>query len=245
MPEVAVLRAWQGAEVNAELSPDESDVRPAPSSPARLVTMVSAADCRRVLALKGMATAPAVAEILGADSESTTGVLDELCGDGQLQLGPGDRYLLTAEGSAAVDADYAAEATVATPVIEPHLERFHALDARFKEVVTSWQMREVEGEMTMNDHEDLDYDASVVEALASEIHLGIVEIIVAVGHHVERLIDYRHRLQAALDALNDGDLKMMANPMTDSYHTVWFELHEELIRLSGRNRADEAAAGRA
>jgi hypothetical protein len=29
-----------------------------------------------------------------------------------------------------------------------------------------------------------------------------------------------------------------------SHHTVWFELHEELIRLTGRNRADEAAGGR-
>ena len=38
---------------------------------------------------------------------------------------------------------------------------------------------------------------------------------------------------------------MMAHPLRDSYHTVWFELHEELIRLSGRNRASEAAAGRA
>ncbi len=33
--------------------------------------------------------------------------------------------------------------------------------------------------------------------------------------------------------------------MIDSYHTVWFELHEELIALSGLTREDEAAAGRA
>ena len=36
---------------------------------------------------------------------------------------------------------------------------------------------------------------------------------------------------------------MVAAPVKDSYHTVWFELHEELIILSGRNRADEEAAG--
>jgi pyruvate,orthophosphate dikinase len=33
--------------------------------------------------------------------------------------------------------------------------------------------------------------------------------------------------------------------MIDSYHTVWFELHEDLIGLAGLSRADEAAAGRA
>ena len=37
----------------------------------------------------------------------------------------------------------------------------------------------------------------------------------------------------------------MASPSVDSYHGVWFELHETLILLAGRNRADEAAAGRA
>jgi pyruvate,orthophosphate dikinase len=31
----------------------------------------------------------------------------------------------------------------------------------------------------------------------------------------------------------------------DSYHGVWFELHEDLIQLSGRTREEESAAGRA
>ena len=40
-----------------------------------------------------------------------------------------------------------------------------------------------------------------------------------------------------------GDVSMLASPLKDSFHTVWFEYHEELIHLSGRNRADEEAAG--
>ena len=56
---------------------------------------------------------------------------------------------------------------------------------------------------------------------------------------------YADRLAAALAAIDAGDEQMVAHPLRDSYHTVWFELHEELIRLTGRNRADEAAAGRA
>jgi hypothetical protein len=31
----------------------------------------------------------------------------------------------------------------------------------------------------------------------------------------------------------------------DSYHTVWFELHEELILATGLTREDEAKAGHA
>jgi pyruvate,orthophosphate dikinase len=37
----------------------------------------------------------------------------------------------------------------------------------------------------------------------------------------------------------------MAAPLIDSYHTVWFELHEDLIFLANTTRAEEAAQGRA
>ena len=43
----------------------------------------------------------------------------------------------------------------------------------------------------------------------------------------------------------EGDRRYVASPRVDSYHGVWFELHEDLILLAGRNRADEVAAGRA
>lgn len=48
---------------------------------------------------------------------------------------------------------------------------------------------------------------------------------------------------SVLQRLDDGDGRF--RPMIDSYHTVWFEFHEELIQLSGLFRAEEAAAGRA
>ena len=49
-------------------------------------------------------------------------------------------------------------------------------------------------------------------------------------------------LAADLPQLQTGDLSMLASPMKDSYHTVWFEFHEELIALSGRDRAEEERA---
>jgi hypothetical protein len=52
------------------------------------------------------------------------------------------------------------------------------------------------------------------------------------------------RFADALEAVRGGDNTMFGRPLGDSYHTVWFELHEELIALSGRTRAEEAAAGR-
>ena len=42
-----------------------------------------------------------------------------------------------------------------------------------------------------------------------------------------------------------GDGRYVASPRVDSYHGIWFELHEDLIQLAGRTREDEVAAGRA
>jgi pyruvate,orthophosphate dikinase len=39
-----------------------------------------------------------------------------------------------------------------------------------------------------------------------------------------------------------GHSIMLASPLKESYHTVWFEYHEELISLTGRSRAQEALA---
>ena len=35
---------------------------------------------------------------------------------------------------------------------------------------------------------------------------------------------------------------MLAAPLKDSYHTAWFEYHEELIALCGRDRAADERA---
>ena len=50
------------------------------------------------------------------------------------------------------------------------------------------------------------------------------------------------------DELDITDGQRVADTLgsfVDSYHGVWFELHEDLIRLAERDRAAEAAAGRA
>ena len=85
----------------------------------------------------------------------------------------------------------------------------------------------------------------MIARLRDEVHVAIVPIVATVAEAEPRFERYTDRLLAALAAIEAGDPQMVAHPLRDSYHTVWFELHEELIRLSGRNRADEAAAGRA
>jgi hypothetical protein len=60
-----------------------------------------------------------------------------------------------------------------------------------------------------------------------------------------RLRRYAQRLTDALGYVQAGQPSYICSPFLDSYHTIWFELHEELITSAGRTREQEAAAGRA
>jgi pyruvate,orthophosphate dikinase len=102
----------------------------------------------------------------------------------------------------------------------------------------------VAGEQVPNDHSDAGYDAAVLRRLRDEIHPAIIPVIEQAGAGLGRLGLYRERLDAALTQIDKGEHQYIAHPLLESYHTVWFELHEELIRLAGRDRATEAAAGR-
>ncbi len=123
------------------------------------------------------------------------------------------------------------------------LDAFVAIDHRVKDTVTAWQLRDAEAQV-LNDHTDPDYDKGVLDRLAA-VHADAIAWLKPVAAAVPRLATYEPRLEAALTAAAAGDGRFVASPRVDSYHGIWFELHEEMIQLAGRTRADEAAAGRA
>ena len=235
--EVAVLRRWQRDQAAAH-----HGVTAAGSGFAETA---SAETCERVLALKGMGSAASVAEVLGCAVEDVSPIVADLVAGESAQELPGDRVRLLAVAIARVDERFATDAARLGPVIEPLINEFHEANEGLKQVMAAWQTREIDGETVPNDHADLDYDAAVIGRLHADIHTAIVPIVDVIAASEPRFARYSDRLEAALEAAADGDPQMVAHPLRDSYHTVWFELHEELIRLTGRNRADEAAAGRA
>ena len=192
-----------------------------------------------------MATVEGIADVLGCSGADVEPVVAGLVEQAQAEALSSDRFRLLPEAVAEVDEQFRVDAVRLASVIEQEMEEFHQINSAFKEVVTAWQLRKVDGEVVPNDHDDADYDAAVIARLRSDIHARIVPMVAAVASSEPRLARYGERLEAALVAIEGGDTQMVAHPLRDSYHTVRFELHEELICLSGRNRADEAAAGRA
>jgi hypothetical protein len=51
-----------------------------------------------------------------------------------------------------------------------------------------------------------------------------------------RLVRYGDRLSDAVDGLRRGDRDKFTKPLSDSYHDIWMELHQDLILTLGLQR---------
>lgn len=190
----------------------------------------------QVMNLKGRATQEALGAAVQAD---LTDAIAALIAAGFVQstkLG----YQVTELGRSRVDELYAREREQAGPVIEDVYESFVPIDDEVKQIVTAWQMRRVGGQLIVNDHSDHRHDQRVIARLR-RTDAKVSTALAPLTSALNRFDMYPRRLRWALTLLDDGDHTMLVAPLKDSYHTVWFELHEELIILSGRNRAEEGS----
>ena len=114
-------------------------------------------------------------------------------------------------------------------------ERFLVFNVEFLRICTAWQLKP--GNQP-NDHSDAAYDFKILERL-DRLDERAGALVEALGKSVPRFADYRGRLTDALDKISE-DRAWLASPRCDSYHTVWMQLHEDLLSAVGVNRADEA-----
>jgi pyruvate, orthophosphate dikinase len=201
-------------------------------------------DCLVTLRVKGFVKAATLAEVTQESSEAAEAALQGLTNDGlaeSTKMG----VRLTPKGIAAANDQFAREHTgLDSAWIHALYERFCVENDAYKKLVTDWQMREVDGARVINDHRDADYDAGLLGDLAA-LHPRIVQIVQELAARLPRIAGYNSRFERALQRVQNGEIRYMTAPIIDSYHTVWFELHQELINLSGTTRAEEAAQGRA
>ena len=113
-------------------------------------------------------------------------------------------------------------------------ERFLVFNVEFLRICTDWQLKP--GNQP-NDHSDSAYDFKILERL-DRLDERAGPLVERLGKAVPRFADYRARLTDALDKISE-DRAWLASPRCDSYHTVWMQLHEDLLSAIGVNRADE------
>jgi pyruvate,orthophosphate dikinase len=240
VPEARTLLGWAhelGVPVGDAAAAEPSGFEPA----ARQATPDQ---CLRTVAIKGLAPIQAVADALLSSPDDIQPILDQLVSDGALTTAAG-AYRLTESGTTRANVVLEAERSAwGTDAAGTALDAFVDLDQRVKTTVTAWQLRDDADGQVLNDHADADYDRAVLERLAA-VHDDTIAWLGPLEAGCARLADYGARLGRALEQARAGDQRYVASPRVDSYHGIWFELHEDLIQLAGRNRADEVAAGRA
>jgi pyruvate,orthophosphate dikinase len=243
MPEAGTLLGW-AEELGIDVSPASEGSEGVAEADAGSTRAADPEMVIRALAIKGFATTEAVSSFVRSSVENAAGVLEGLVADGTAEP-TGPMFKLSDAGkeqaSALISADREAWGSEAA---EAGLDGFIPLDQRMKVVVTAWQMRQVDGEPVMNDHEDEEYDAGVLADFAA-LAADAGEWIAPLAAGLARLDAYRVRLEQAAAKVAGGDHEYIASPRIDSYHNVWFELHEDLILLAGRTREAEVEAGRA
>ena len=181
--------------------------------------------------LRNVAFAGAVAdveEIVGAGTDCRAAVV-ALQAAGMLESGT--VLVPTAAGLAALDGWYAGDRSKLDVATRDRMHaEFRPLDLRLKATSTAWQRADAA--------DDWNERLAAVEAL-SALHVDALEFI---GRHREklpRLDEYRERLSQALAKVVDGQTQYVAQVHLDSYHTVWFQWHEDMLRLLERARDPE------
>jgi hypothetical protein len=195
------------------------------------------------LRLKGLADAAAIAEGVGLPVADVGARLREVAAEGLVahRDTPIAGWSLTPPGRAEHSRLVGREVDTAgaRPAIEAAYERFRALNPGVLDACSRWQVRDVAGTQVRNDHSDPAYDARVVADLA-RLHRRVEPLCDDLAGALERYRPYRPRLARAIRKVEAGDRDWFAKPLLPSYHTVWFELHEDLLTTLGLDRTAEA-----
>lgn len=203
-----------------------------------------AVDILHALRLLALADESRIVEVSGWDAVAVTSWLDDAETRGLVRQRHGvlTGWALTtrgrAEGEAHVRADTVRRG--AETVIAAAYQRFLVLNPEILDVCSRWQVRVgTDGEM-VNDHRDPVWDGQVLADL-DRVHGVAMDVVEAMATHLVRFSRYRERLVHARDRVLAGDGDWLCRASIDSYHTVWFEWHEDILATLGRSRNDEAS----
>ena len=122
--------------------------------------------------------------------------------------------------------------------INSNYQDFLSSNQKFLSLCTDWQLRTVNGEQEINDHSDTAYDEEVIARLV-DINSEIQPVCESLADSLNRFEGYSRRFSEALHKVQNNEPEWFTKPMIDSYHTIWFELHENLLVTLGIERTKE------
>jgi hypothetical protein len=190
------------------------------------------------LSVRKSGTPEQLARLLGEPADEAASALAGLQAAGDV-VGARGVFMPTPAGRARLDAAYPAEfaGVRADECFTEAFERFEVINSRLLALLTRWQTVSRGGTTVPNDHSDPDYDAKVIDELCA-INERAEPILAVLAKQMPRFGAYARRLEEAAEKALTGDPDFVSGARVDSYHTVWHELHEDLLRTLGRSRKE-------
>lgn len=188
------------------------------------------------LAIKKHAGPAAIAGAVGLNELRVAELLQQATATGRSVEAQGG-YMLSPAGRMILDGLYSkvyANEREDQAVLQAYA-RFERINTELKHLITDWQMVDVGAQKVRNDHANQDYDARVLDRLG-DLHERTTPILTAMSQRVPRLGIYQRKLENALERAEAGATQWVSDAKLESYHTVWFEMHEDLLRILGRER---------
>jgi hypothetical protein len=191
--------------------------------------------------LKGFASVAAVGGATGLSDSDAGRILEELAAEGLVRHREGSvtGWASTGQGRDEHARQVALELDAAgcKSVVDDAYRAFVGLNPTLKQVCTAWQVRDLAAQQA-NDHRDSGYDESDVQRLVA-LDRQIEPVLARLTQSLERFSRYRPRLASALARVRAGEREWFTRPVVDSYHTVWMELHEDLLHTLALDRSGE------
>lgn len=190
------------------------------------------------LAIKKHAAAADIAGLIGLTEVDARTQLDRAAASGRAYEADG-RFVLTPLARVALESDYSryyADVREDRSFMDAY-EAFEVINLQLKAIITDWQTMEVGGQRVANNHVDREHDDKVIDRLG-DCHERADSIFARLEKGVPRLGHYRRKLLEAIEKAEDGAIEWVSDARIESYHTLWFELHEDLLRIVGRTRQE-------
>lgn len=190
------------------------------------------------VAIKKYAEPDSISEIIALPSETVEKVVESTTARGQI-VSVGGKVTLSPAGKLILANGYSrfyADIRANEEFINAY-ERFEKINVELKALITAWQVRPIGGATITNDHSDKGYDDKIIDRLG-ELHERAEQVLAALSDVLPRMQVYRDKLMTALERAEDGAIEWVSDAKIESYHTLWFELHEDLLCMLGHERQE-------
>jgi hypothetical protein len=199
--------------------------------------------CLHGVRLLGGADTARVAARFGLDHDATLEALLDFEAVGwvsRTEFGGVRAWSLTDTGRAENERQLAAELDACGGRDETRRahEEFVALNGRFLQAVTDWQLRPMSGAtLVSNDHSDFRWDDRVIERLVAAGR-GLQPVCDGLSGVLTRFDGFGVRYVQAVRRVQAGQTRWVDGIDLDSCHVVWMQLHEDLLATLGLRRGD-------